>query len=228
MMLKVICCFYVACVGDWVALVGPAAQSHQVLTVLCGLCRQQIRLRGSMICSWKSTPLKSKSILSERLPKDKVPCIIENACFSVCVDMASISDLCSTCLCTSLHVCFMFLLFSSFFFFLLLNVLNRVKHLWYLNNLKDLKFCIFAWTGSHLLISDWNRDTLSPRVWMHLRMWSVIATHWHQFLVSTTMSGSKSKWLQGAELSIFMACWCLLMIPSCWWLTKGVQSIIKY
>lgn len=67
---------------------GPANCSelnHQVITVLCGPRRQQIRLRGSMICSWKSTPLKLKSILSERLPKDKVLCIIENACLCVCV-----------------------------------------------------------------------------------------------------------------------------------------------
>lgn len=67
---------------------GPSGLNHQVITFLFGPYRQPIRLRGSMICSWKSTPLRSKSILSERLPKDKVPCDTEDVfVLSVCLFM---------------------------------------------------------------------------------------------------------------------------------------------
>lgn len=40
-----------------------------------------------MICFWKSTPLKLKSTLLEKLPKDKVLCMceFERAAASVCV-----------------------------------------------------------------------------------------------------------------------------------------------
>lgn len=63
--------------GRWNAalrLMAAAALSSTTrwFLLLCGPCRLQTRLRGSMICSWKSTPLKSKSIRLERLPKDKV------------------------------------------------------------------------------------------------------------------------------------------------------------
>ena len=96
-MLKVICHVLCSPCGRLSGLGGAGCSelNHQVITVLCGPCRQQIRLRGSMICSWKSTPLKSKSILSERLPKDKVCCIIKKySCLFVFV-------------CVCVHVCWL-------------------------------------------------------------------------------------------------------------------------
>lgn len=105
--LKVICHVLCSLCGRLSGLGGAGCSelNHQVIIVLCGPRRQQIRLRGSMICSWKSTPLKLKSILSERLPKDKVSCMIENTC--LCVLTWPLS-LCVhyVCLCMSLHVCF--------------------------------------------------------------------------------------------------------------------------
>lgn len=90
MMVKMICHVLCSLCGRLSGLVRAdyPEPNHQVITVLCGPRRQQIRLRGSMICSWKSTPLKLKSILSERLPKDKVPCVIKRErtkCLSLCL-----------------------------------------------------------------------------------------------------------------------------------------------
>ena len=104
-MLKVICHVLCSPCGRLSGLGGAGCSelNHQVITVLCGPCRQQIRLRGSMICSWKSTPLKSKSILSERLPKDKVCCIIKKntvVFLCVCVDLAPVFE-CVFCVLTS-------------------------------------------------------------------------------------------------------------------------------
>lgn len=72
--------FKVICLFTWgsrarlsgLGVAECSVSKPQVITVICGPCRRQIRLRSSMICSWKSTPLKSKSILLEKLPKDKV------------------------------------------------------------------------------------------------------------------------------------------------------------
>lgn len=88
MMLKVNCHFVCILCGGLRGLGGSGCSepNHQVITVLCGPHRQQTRLRGSMICFWKSTPLKLKSILSERLPKDKVLCVC------VCVHLTSVFD----------------------------------------------------------------------------------------------------------------------------------------
>ena len=114
-MLKVICHVLCSLCGMLSGLggAGCSEQNHQVITVLCGPHRQQIRLRGSMICSWKSTPLKSKSIHSERLPKDKVPCIIKKMpvflCECVCPWSLSFSVY-YLYLCSPLHVCFYLLL----------------------------------------------------------------------------------------------------------------------
>lgn len=82
--------FYAACEAKLCGLGGAKCSESNppVITVICGLCRQQIRLRGCMICSWKSTPRKSKSILSEKPLKDKVLCFIENVVLVfVCVCM---------------------------------------------------------------------------------------------------------------------------------------------
>lgn len=88
MMLKVNCRLLCSLCGRLHGLGGSSCLelNHQVITVLCGPHRQQTRLRGSMICFSKSTPLKLKSILLEKLPKDKV-----QYCVCMCV-LSSVSD----------------------------------------------------------------------------------------------------------------------------------------
>ena len=208
MMLKVICHVLCSLCGMLSGLggAGCSEQDHQVITVLCGPHRQQIRLRGSMICSWKSTPLKLKSIHSERLPKDKVPCIREKyPSFCVCVCVGVWASVCYCLLFVSVHA-------SACVFLPFVNW-NHGKHVSYF---RILRFCMNRQPPCYRGLWD-----SSPRVWMRLRIWRVIATCWRQFLVSMTLSGSKSKWLQGSMLLLFSACWCLLMILSYWWLTEG-------
>lgn len=172
-MLKVICHVLCSLCGRLSGLGGAGCSepNHQVITVLCGPHRQQIRLGGSMICSWKSMPLKSKSILSERLPKDKVPCVTESArlCLCVCVCWPGLCFVCimRQCMC----LCF----------YLVINHLLITQSGEY-----NISPCM------HRLITNSEIKALRFLRWLHGRMPSVIATHWRQLLVSMTLDENPS------------------------------------
>lgn len=96
-MLKVNCHLLCILCGRLHGLGGSSCLelNHQVITVLCGPHRQQTRLRGSMICFSKSTPLKLKSILLEKLPKDKVLHVHVCVCYPLSFIVYPTCDICN-------------------------------------------------------------------------------------------------------------------------------------